>query len=92
MTLIPTHHERQLMQMLRGAGWVRGSIFPPGRLITTLLQKGWIERRDTAQGLEYRITDAGMDAKKAQIPEAREGQGRPRLNAGQSGAVARSKS
>jgi hypothetical protein len=38
------HHERQFMQRLRGAGWVKASALPssPG-LVQKLLQKGWIE-------------------------------------------------
>jgi hypothetical protein len=39
-----THLERQFMQRLRGAGWVKASALPPSpRLVQTLLQKGWIE-------------------------------------------------
>ena len=40
------HHERQLMQRLRGAGWVNASTLPssPG-LVQKLLQKGWIETK-----------------------------------------------
>jgi len=81
MTLVPNHHERQLMQMLRGRNWVKGSYLPPTQVISKLLQKGWIERRGTAQDLEYRITDVGMSAKTALIPEKQEGIGRPRLTA-----------
>jgi hypothetical protein len=35
-----------------------------------LLQKGWIERRGTAQDLEYRITDVGMSEDGAHPREA----------------------
>ena len=39
-----THLERQFIQRLRGAGWVKASALPPSpRLVQTLLQKGWIE-------------------------------------------------
>jgi hypothetical protein len=81
MTLVPNHHERQLMQRLRGRDWVKGSHFPPTKVIGNLLEKGWIERRGTAQDLEYRITDVGLSAKTALIPEKQEGIGRPRLTA-----------
>ena len=78
MTLVPNHHERQLMQMLRGRDWIKGSYFPQTRVIGNLLAKGWIERRGDAQDFEYRITEAGMAAKKALIPDRQEGKGRPR--------------
>ena len=80
MALVLNHHERQLMQRLRGCNWVKGSHLPT-QVISKLLQKGWIERRGTAQDLEYRITDVGMSAKTALIPEKQEGIGRPRLTA-----------
>ena len=40
------HLERQFMQRLRGAGWVKASALPPSpRLVQTQLQKGWIEEQ-----------------------------------------------
>jgi hypothetical protein len=40
------HHERQFMQRLRGAGWVKASTLPPSaQLVQKLLQKGWIEEQ-----------------------------------------------
>src|ERR1700694_6256433 len=37
----PTHRERQLMQHLRGGGWVKASVAPGGeKLIENLLAKG----------------------------------------------------
>jgi hypothetical protein len=72
MTLIPNHFERQLMQQLRGRGWVKASEFPPStRLIGTLLQKGWIEAQGANKDLTYRITEEGMRAKTALIPKYR---------------------
>ncbi len=64
------HHERQFMQHLRGGGWVKArSTAPVGpKLIESLLGKGWVERRGTGNELSYRITDAGLAAKKAKIP------------------------
>jgi hypothetical protein len=66
---VPTHRERQLMQHLRGGGWVKASVAPAGaKLIENLLAKGWIERRGLGNELSYRITDEGLAAKKAQVP------------------------
>ena len=70
MALVLNHHERQLMQRLRGCNWVKGSHLPPTQVISKLLQKGWIERRGTAQDLEYRITDVGMSEDGAHPREA----------------------
>jgi hypothetical protein len=67
--MIPNHNERQLMQQLRGRGWVKGSELPPSVLIARLLQRGWIEGRGTGRELEYRITEEGMAAKSAPIPD-----------------------
>jgi hypothetical protein len=59
------------MQQLRGRGWVKGFELPPARaLVGRLLQKRWIEGRGAGRGLEYRITEEGMRAKKARIPES----------------------
>ena len=72
MTLIPNHFERQLMQQLRGRGWVKASEFPPStRLIGALLQKGWIEAQGANKDLTYRITEEAMMAKTALIPKYR---------------------
>jgi hypothetical protein len=66
-----THLERQFMQRLRGAGWVKASALPssPG-LVQKLLQKAWIET--TKSGPEnvvfYRLTEEGLNAKKLPIP------------------------
>jgi len=69
MATIPNHNERQLMQHLRGRGWVRGFELPSTcRIIGGLLQKGWIESRGAERSLEYRITEEGMMAKTAPIP------------------------
>jgi hypothetical protein len=66
---IPNHNERQLMQQLRGRGWVKGFELPPASAIVGgLLQKGWVEARGAGRGLEYRITEEGMTAKRALIP------------------------
>jgi len=63
MTL-PNHRERQLMQQLRGAGWVRAIALPSSpRVIEGLLSKGWIEQRGAGNQIGYRITDKGLTAK-----------------------------
>jgi hypothetical protein len=61
---LPNHRERQFMQYLRGAGWVKVTALPdsPG-LIKILLSKGWIEQRSDETGVCYRLTDAGFQAK-----------------------------
>ena len=65
------HHERQLMQRLRGAGWVKASALPPSpRLVQTLLQKGWIETTKSGPKnvVLYRLTEEGLNAKKLPVP------------------------
>jgi hypothetical protein len=67
MTL-PNHRERQLMQELRGAGWVKAIELPSSpRVIEGLLTKGWIEQRGAGNHLCYRITDKGIAAKTAPV-------------------------
>lgn len=53
---------RYFLDCLRNWRWVHSSKLPdqPQTKII-LLRNEWIERRDTATGAEYRITDAGMD-------------------------------
>jgi hypothetical protein len=65
---VPNHRERQLMQELRGAGWVRAIALPASpRTIEVLLRKGWIERRGAGNDISYRITDKGLAAKSAPV-------------------------
>jgi hypothetical protein len=70
--LLPNHRERQFLQYLRGAGWVKITALPdaPG-LMRTLLSKGWIEQRDDGAGLCYRMTEAGFQAKVTPMRPAR---------------------
>ena len=65
---VPNHRERQFMQELRGAGWVKATTLPssPG-MIAGLLSKGWIEQRGTSNDKCYRITDKGLAAKTAPV-------------------------
>jgi len=64
------HFERQFMQRLRGAGWVKASTLPPSpRLVQNLLQKGWIEPKSGPKNeVLYRLTEEGLEAKKLPIP------------------------
>jgi len=64
------HFERQFMQRLRGAGWVKASALPPSpRLVQNLLQKGWIETKSGPKNeVLYRLTEEGLEAKKLPIP------------------------
>jgi hypothetical protein len=60
----PNQRERQLMQELRGASWVKASALPPfSRTIDGLLSK----QRGAGNDLCYRITDKGLAAKKAPV-------------------------
>jgi hypothetical protein len=66
--MTPNHRERQIMQRLRGSGWVRAATLPASpKMIQTLLAKGWIERQGSGKDLQYRLTDAGLAAKKAPV-------------------------
>ena len=68
MTLLPNHIERQFMQHLRDRGWVNAVELPESRTpLQRLLEKRWVESRGTGRDLAYRITEAGMAAKKALV-------------------------
>jgi hypothetical protein len=65
---IPSHFERQLLQRLRDAGWVKASkILATPALIEKLVIKGWIERSIVDGQVCYRITEEGLAAKKMPI-------------------------
>jgi hypothetical protein len=65
---VPNQLERQLMQELRGAGWVKATALPPfPRTIEGLLSKGWIERRGGGIDTCYRLTEEGLAAKMAPL-------------------------
>jgi hypothetical protein len=65
---VPNQRERQLMQQLRGAGWVKATALPPSpRTIEGLLGKGWIEQRGVGNETCYRITPKGLVAKTAPV-------------------------
>jgi hypothetical protein len=66
-----THHERQFMQYLRGAGWIKARTLPESvKLVKNLLEKGWIEQQP--QGLKneifLRLTEKGLEAKRSPVP------------------------
>jgi hypothetical protein len=64
----PSHRERQFMQHLRGAGWVKAIVLPDNpRTTQNLIKKGWIETRRDENGVYYRITDQGLAAKMAPV-------------------------
>ena len=60
----PNQRERQFLQQLQDAGWVKVGSLPqfPGT-IQTLLRKGWIKQSGVGYGLRYGITDKGLAAK-----------------------------
>ena len=65
---IPNHHERQFMQQLEGAGWVKAfKMHSTTLFIEKLLTKGWIEKSVVEGQLSYRITDQGLAAKKVRV-------------------------
>lgn len=54
-------HHRQMLDPLRDRDWVSSSKLTdhPGTKLA-LLRNGWMERRSTGKGLEYRLTEAGL--------------------------------
>ncbi len=66
-----THPERQFMQYLRGAGWIKARTLPRSvRTVKSLLQKGWIEKQHQGPKNEvfFRLTEKGLEAKKSPVP------------------------
>jgi hypothetical protein len=69
MVPIHNHRERQFMKRLRGRSWVKAFELPEAQTILNhLLEKRWIESQGVGRDLSFRITEAGLDAKKAPIP------------------------
>jgi hypothetical protein len=65
---VPNQRERQMMQELRGAGWVKATALPSSpKILEGLLGKGWIEQRGDGNNLCYRITDKGLAVKMAPL-------------------------
>jgi hypothetical protein len=68
MDLVPNHRERQLMQYLRGSGWVRAGTLPHWpRVTANLLERGWIEQQLQSGEPFFRITEKGLEAKRTTI-------------------------
>ena len=78
-----SHPERQFMQHLRGAGWIKARALPPSaRIVEKLLKKGWIEQQQQGPKNEifFRLTEKGLEAKKSLVPTGRtKANGRRRL-------------
>ena len=56
------------MQHLRGASWVNATGLPDSpRIIANLITKGWVECQQTESRTAYRLTEMGLQAKKAPI-------------------------
>ncbi|MEH2492951.1 hypothetical protein [Bradyrhizobium sp. AZCC 2230] len=54
-------YHRQFLNHLRDADWIACMKLPDTpRTTLTLLRNGWIEQRATKDGIEYRITKAGL--------------------------------
>jgi len=68
-----SHPERQFMQCLRGAGWIRARLLPPSTLVESLLRKGWIEQQQQGPKNEVflRLTEKGLEAKKSPVHTGR---------------------
>ena len=82
------HYERQFMEYLQGAGWIKARALPPSlRLVEILLHKGWIEQQQQGPKNEvfFRLTEKGLEAKRSPIPT-----GRAKAD-GQPGQAARTK-
>jgi DNA-binding MarR family transcriptional regulator len=76
------HPERQFMQYLRGAGWIKARSLPASGLVEKLLQKGWIEQQQQGPDNEVflRLTAKGLEAKKSDVPiRGTKADGQPRL-------------
>jgi DNA-binding PadR family transcriptional regulator len=64
----PNSRERQIMQHLRGAGWVKAfEVADSPKILANLIEKGWVENQRTDAGKMYRLTDLGLEAMKAPI-------------------------
>ena len=66
---LPNSRERQFMQHLRGAGWVKSMGFSP-RIIANLIGKGWVECQQTRSSRAYRLTEQGLEAMKTPLPRS----------------------
>jgi hypothetical protein len=63
-----THRDRQFLQHLRDGTWRRATNLPDSpKLISKLLENGWIERSGSGNDAAYRITPKGFAAKIAPV-------------------------
>lgn len=63
------HPQRQFLNYLRHADWVKVSALPEApRVIVKLMGLGWIERTGSGAAVSFRITEAGLDALKKPVP------------------------
>lgn len=63
-----THRERQFLQYLRDTAWQRATNLPDSpKLVSKLLENGWIERGGDGNDATYRITPKGLAAKTALV-------------------------
>jgi hypothetical protein len=68
----PNHYERQLMQRLRGRGWVSAvELSSNPTVVKRLLERQWIEGEGAGLATTFRLTEEGLAAKKAPIPVRR---------------------
>ena len=60
-SVVFNQYHRQFLNFLRDADWIASTKLPDTpRATLTLLRNRWIERRETKDGVEYRITEVGM--------------------------------
>jgi hypothetical protein len=72
VTKTPNHNERQLMQRLRGRGWVSVSELSSAPTVAQrLLDRRWIESEGAGRLMMVRLTEEGLAAKKAPTPIGR---------------------
>ncbi len=72
MAVTPNHSERQLMQRLRGRGWVNAAELSSSPTVAQrLLERRWIEAEGSGRATAFRLTEEGLAAKKAPIPVRR---------------------
>lgn len=65
----PNSRERQIMQRLRGAGWVKAAGMPDNpKMIPKLIGKGWVQVQQMEGSPAYRLTEPGLQAMKATLP------------------------
>jgi hypothetical protein len=69
VAIAPNHNERQLMQRLRGRGWVSAAELSSSPTVALrLLERRWIVAEGSGRAMAVRLTDEGLAAKRAPIP------------------------